>query len=141
MIQNSTARAHGKLLQHLTGVQVFLDHEYEVGPEVLVPRPETEVLVRAAMDQLKEPQFGLELGIGSGVISIELLSHFESLTILASELSAEARDLALRNRNRILASPSSSRSDWHRMLLKPFRSLIEKRVWQRLTLSFQIHPI
>ncbi len=107
------ARAEGKLLQHLTGVQTFLDHEYTVGPEVLIPRPETEVLVTEAISRLKEiqvkPRLGLELGIGSGVISIELLAAFPEMKVLASELSPEARKRARENADRILSpSPEGS---------------------------------
>ena len=76
----SMARAEGRLLQHITGVQYFMSHEYEVGPDVLVPRPETEALVERAIAELgtekNPPSLGLEIGIGSGVLSIELLARF-----------------------------------------------------------------
>lgn len=99
-------RARGKLLQHLTGAQAFLDHEYDVGPDVLVPRPETEVLVTLAIGKLSQasepPLLGLELGIGSGIISIELLSRYPKLRMLASELAEGAQQRARRNADRIL---------------------------------------
>jgi release factor glutamine methyltransferase len=99
-------RAEGRPLQHLTGVQVFLNHEYEVGPDVLVPRPETEVLVQQALQDLKSlndpPVLGLEIGTGSGIISIELLSELPSLRMIASELTAEAEQRARINATRIL---------------------------------------
>lgn len=108
VLKMAMGRAEGKLLQHLTGFQVFLDHEYEVGPEVLVPRPETEVLVVAAADELEtqgdRPAVGIEIGVGSGIISIELLSLFEGLRMTGSELTIEARDCAHRNARRILGS-------------------------------------
>lgn len=103
----SRARAEGKPLQHLLGHQAFLDHEYEVGPDVLVPRPETEGLVAYAIEELRGelgsgPAVGLEIGVGSGVISIELLSAFPSLRMVASELSERARARAARNAAKIL---------------------------------------
>ncbi len=104
----STLRAEGKPLQHLTGFQVFLDHEYEVGSDVLIPRPETEVVLTSAIATLSEgrcsPRLGIEVGIGSGVLSIELLSKFPDLTMAASELTEGARIRALNNAERILGS-------------------------------------
>lgn len=104
------ARAAGKPLEHLTRSRQFLDHVYEVGPEVLIPRPETEVLARAAMERLEasKPALGLEIGLGSGVLSIELLSRFPGLRMLATELSSRARGLARRNAERILGSSGGS---------------------------------
>jgi release factor glutamine methyltransferase len=109
LLELAGTRAEGKPLQHLTGVQAFLDHEYEVGPDVLVPRPETELLVTLAIESLRmdgggKPSHGLEIGLGSGVISIELLSAFPSLRMVASELVPAAADRALGNARRILGS-------------------------------------
>jgi release factor glutamine methyltransferase len=102
------ARAQGKPLQHLTGVQIFLDHEYEVGPDVLVPRPETEVLADHARAYLRAlphpPSLGLEIGLGSGVLSVELLSALPSLKMVSSELTDVASLRAQSNARRILGS-------------------------------------
>ncbi|MDR3607723.1 MAG: peptide chain release factor N(5)-glutamine methyltransferase [Oligoflexia bacterium] len=104
------ARSEGKILQHITGKQVFLDHEYEVGPDVLVPRPETEAMVAHAVkilaEQFDAPRSGIEIGLGSGIISIELLSRFPSLRMISSELTEEAARRAGSNANRILGSGS-----------------------------------
>lgn len=100
------SRAEGKLLQHLTGFQTFLEHDYEVGPDVLIPRPETEVLLTSVVIELlsqpSPPQIGLEIGIGSGVLSIELLCQFPQLKMFASELSQPAMERAKKNALRIL---------------------------------------
>lgn len=102
----ATARSEGRLLQHLTGVQAFLDHEYDVGPDVLVPRPETELLVSLMTQDLKrhslQPALGLEIGLGSGIIAIELLCAFQGLRVLATELTQEGRDRARQNARKIL---------------------------------------
>ena len=112
--------------QHVTGVQVFLGHEYEVGPHVLVPRPETEVLAARAIETLgklsKPPRLGLEIGVGSGVLSIELLKQFQNLEMLASELTEEAEACALKNASRILG-------DSHKRL-KILRAHEALSVWQ-----------
>ncbi|OFZ18303.1 MAG: hypothetical protein A2X94_13140 [Bdellovibrionales bacterium GWB1_55_8] len=107
------ARAQGALLQHLIGYQVFLDHEYAVGPGVLVPRPETEALVLKAIEVLRSgtglPGTGIEIGLGSGVISVELLCAFPGLRMLASEFSAEAESYGRKNAENVLGNEWAKR--------------------------------
>jgi release factor glutamine methyltransferase len=128
----ASARAEGKILQHLIGYQAFLDHEYDVGPDVLVPRPETEFLVSIALDEIGrqfpvrgQPFFGLEIGVGSGAIAIEILSRFPGARIFASELTAEAEARARSNARRIL---NQSAVDAAR--LKILRAQDPLEVWQ-----------
>lgn len=100
----SHQRAEGKLLQHLLGYGHFLNHEYRVSPVVLIPRPETEVLVSEALKVLRplKPQFGIEVGLGSGIISVELLSELQGLQMRASEISEKAIEVASHNASQIL---------------------------------------
>ncbi len=103
-------RQTGVPVQHLTGEQVFLDHRYRVGPQVLIPRPETEVLVSAITEELKRngaPPLGWEFGLGSGVISIELLATFRELKMIASEWSEAATRIAQENARTILGQLAS----------------------------------
>lgn len=117
LIVTAMARAEGKPLQYLLGVQRFLDHEYEVGPGVLVPRPETEVLAEQCAQWI-EQQFGkdqeligLEVGAGSGAISLELLSRFPRLRMIATEVAPLATAFAHRNADRILGGDDRKRFD------------------------------
>lgn len=103
----SGKRKQGSPLQHILGYQVFLDHEYEVDPSTLIPRPETEVLVDVAKKRLRNPTLGLEVGLGTGIISIELLSAIPGLRMIATEISESAVNLARRNAERILGSAAS----------------------------------
>ncbi len=100
------ARLQGIPIQHLTGRQQFLSHEYLVSPFVLIPRPETEVVVDWLFHEIEKrggrPQSGAEIGLGSGIISIEALSKYPELRMTASEISAEARAVAESNAMRIL---------------------------------------
>lgn len=102
------ARSRGEPLQYLLGYQTFLHHEYEVNPSVLIPRPETEVLVFEVMQwfkrQVRQPEIGFEVGVGSGCISIELLKLFPGLRIFASEVSEKALETATRNAMKILGN-------------------------------------
>ncbi|OFZ54305.1 MAG: hypothetical protein A2428_02035 [Bdellovibrionales bacterium RIFOXYC1_FULL_54_43] len=108
LLSMAALRAAGRPLQHVTGIQQFLDHEYVVGPDVLIPRPETEVLVTTAIRELSKcespPVLGLEIGLGSGVVSIELLARFSGLRMVGSELVREARERASKNAERILGA-------------------------------------
>jgi release factor glutamine methyltransferase len=116
-------RAKGVPLQHLLGYQFFYSREYAVDSSTLIPRPETEILVDeviryfSARPDQADFRFA-ELGLGSGVISCELLSHFQKCSGVASELNPHAIKLATKNlrdhlgetssRFQILQSPSSS---------------------------------
>jgi release factor glutamine methyltransferase len=107
-------RAEGFPLQYLLGYQYFYAHEYEVSTATLIPRPETEILVDSAIrwareQQLKEPIQFAELGLGSGAISIELLAHLPGSQSFATEISSAAREVALRNLDRIMGPNAHSR--------------------------------
>lgn len=95
----------GTPIQYLAGEAAFYGRYFKVGPGVLIPRPETEVLVEVALAVLRpmaasrpEDLVGAELGLGSGVISITLLLELGSrLRMVASELTESARSVAHQN--------------------------------------------
>ncbi len=95
-------------LAHLTGRREFYGHELHVGPRVLVPRPESEMLVEAALEALRchpptaRPRV-LDLGTGSGsmAISIALDVGAARARVFASDLSADALRLAAANAARL----------------------------------------
>jgi len=97
------ARARRRPLQHLTGTQAFWRHEFVVGPAVLIPRPETEVLVEAALGLLAEkaaPRV-IDVGTGSGCIALSLAAERPDATVVATDLSAAALEVALENASRL----------------------------------------
>lgn len=106
VLRIAMARAQGMPLQYATGFQRFLEHSYAVGPGVLVPRPETELLARTIIEDFRargaEPRRGIEVGLGSGAIAIELLAAFGALRMRGTELSPKAADYARRNAERVL---------------------------------------
>jgi release factor glutamine methyltransferase len=63
-------------IQYITGKEIFLKRSFSVGPGVLIPRPETEGLVLAALPYLKEGPF-LDLGTGTGCIPVSILLEHE----------------------------------------------------------------
>ena len=86
-------RANRVPLQHLTGVAHFRHISLAVGPGVFVPRPETELLVEAAISYLKTlsgPKLAADLCAGSGAIALCLALEVPGTTVHAVELSDDA---------------------------------------------------
>ena len=90
----------GEPLPYLLGKQAFFGLEFEVSPAVLIPRPETELLVEVALEWLKAnptARKGIDVGTGSGCIAVSLVSNCPDLTIVATDISPDALDVAARN--------------------------------------------
>ena len=93
------ARAQGEPAQYITGRQDFYGLEFEVTPAVLIPRPETELLIEAAIKLVgaeKTVSF-CDVGTGSGCIAITLLTQLPLAHAIAVDVSAAALDIAKRN--------------------------------------------
>jgi release factor glutamine methyltransferase len=104
-------RAAGEPTQHLTGKQEFWGLEFEITPDVLIPRPETEHVIEVALDRLavREVQEGrppknsgeglliADVGTGSGCISIALAKELPAAEIIATDISGTALAVARRN--------------------------------------------
>ena len=92
--ENLVARRANRVpLQHLTGIAYFRHLELAVGPGVFVPRPETELLVEAAVKHLKtvdQPRMAVDLCAGSGAIALSLALEVPGTTVHAVELSDDA---------------------------------------------------
>jgi release factor glutamine methyltransferase len=92
-------RLAGEPVAYLTGRREFWSLELEVTPDVLVPRPETELLVEralAAIEGLASPAV-LDLGTGSGAIALALASSRPDAAVTATDVSAAALAVAKRN--------------------------------------------
>jgi len=95
-------RAAGYPLQYLTGRQGFFRLDFEVTPDVLIPRPETELIVEIGFEILKDeasPVFA-DLGTGSGAIAVSLLQELPRARAVALDVSAAALEVAKRNAER-----------------------------------------
>ncbi|HEX8707828.1 MAG TPA: peptide chain release factor N(5)-glutamine methyltransferase [Pyrinomonadaceae bacterium] len=93
-------RAAGEPLQYIRGHQEFFNLDFEVTPDVLIPRPETELLVEAALKLLEAaPPSALicDVGTGSGCIPISLLHERQGLRAVGLDISAAALRVAARN--------------------------------------------
>lgn len=92
-------RARRRPLQHLTGTQAFWRHEFLVTPGVFIPRPETELLVEAALDLLKGRAAPLvvDVGTGSGCIALSLAAERADAVVHATDISLDALTAAGEN--------------------------------------------
>lgn len=88
-------RAAGEPLQYITGVQDFYGREFRVTPDVLIPRPETELLIEAAIEVCSSNDvFICDVGTGSGCIAITLLCEMTSARAVAVDKSAASLEIA-----------------------------------------------
>lgn len=96
-------RAGREPMAYIRGVQAFWGRDFEVTPAVLIPRPETEIVVEAALAVLKGRPAAtvVDVGTGSGCIAITLALECPGARIFATDISAEALDVARRNAYRL----------------------------------------
>jgi release factor glutamine methyltransferase len=99
--QTIERRGEGVPTQYLTGRQEFWGLEFQVGPGVLIPRPETEHVIEVALERLgarrAEPLRIADVGTGSGCIAIALARDLPRAEIVATDISAAALGYAQRN--------------------------------------------
>jgi release factor glutamine methyltransferase len=116
-----TRRLAGEPVAQLVGAREFFGLEFEVTPDVLIPRPETELLVEtalAALEGMARPQV-LDLGTGTGAIAIAIASVRPDAQVWAVDRSAEALAVATGNAIRLLDQTRHggplqfARSDWY----------------------------
>lgn len=108
-------RLAGTPMAYILGWREFMGHEFLVSPAVLIPRPETELLVETGLDYLKgraAPRV-LDLGTGSGAIAISLALGCPAATVVASDLSADALAVASANAQRLGARVEFLPGSWY----------------------------
>ena len=92
-------RAHGEPVAYLTGKREFYSLDFKVTPAVLIPRPETELLVDLALERIPVGRSSkvLDLGTGSGAIALAIARHRPLASIIAVDVSIEAVAIARSN--------------------------------------------
>jgi release factor glutamine methyltransferase len=90
-------RALGHPIAYLLAGREFYGREFEVTPAVLIPRPETETLIEAALARLTPKASILELGTGSGAIAVTLAAQRPEARVMATDAAESALAVARRN--------------------------------------------
>ena len=108
-------RACGEPLAYLLGEKEFYGRSFVVSPDVLVPRPETELLVDLALARMRtvERPRVLDLGTGSGCIAVTLALECPGARVTATDASAAALAVARRNAERQEADVEFHLGDWY----------------------------
>ena len=108
-------RAAGEPVAYIVGTREFFSLEFKVTPAVLIPRPETELLVEFALEQMEAERAGsvLDLGTGSGCVAISIAKNCPGAKVVAVEQSTAALAVARENAARH-ATPNLEliESDW-----------------------------
>lgn len=107
-------RASGEPLAYLTGEAEFRGRVFQVSPAVLIPRPETEVLIELALEKLRglAAPTVVDLGTGSGIVAISLALECPQARVAAVDLSHEAISVARNNAGRLRAPVECYQGDW-----------------------------
>ena len=89
-------------IQHIIGLADFMGEKFIVNPSVLIPRDETEILVRQAIDIIKEKGYteALDIGTGSGCIAC-MVAKYTRCQVLGLDISTDALNTALDNASRL----------------------------------------
>jgi release factor glutamine methyltransferase len=97
-------RTTGKPTQYITGHQEFWGLDFEVTPDVLIPRPETEHMVECVLELARRQGYAkdarlriVDVGTGSGCIALALAAEFPRAILFGSDISRPALVVALRN--------------------------------------------
>jgi len=104
-------RAAGEPLQYIRGRCDFYGREFLVDERVLIPRPETEILVEQAIKRAPRGARVVDVGTGSGCIAISLALERPDLRVIGVDISVAALAVAKRNRDRLGARVAFAASD------------------------------
>lgn len=105
--------ASGTPVAYITGRREFWSLALEVTPDVLIPRPETELLVELALERLHNHARMLELGTGSGAIALAIARHRHDVSITATDISPAALAVAQRNGARLELDVAWIAGNWY----------------------------
>ena len=84
-------RSRGKPLAYLTGTKSFWKHDFKVNEKVLIPRPDTEIIIEQVLKIYKNKEYlnFLEVGVGSGCIALSILKEKKSILGYGIDLSQD----------------------------------------------------
>jgi release factor glutamine methyltransferase len=106
-------RLGGEPIAYIVGEREFYGLPFTVTPAVLIPRPDTELLVELAIERTPVRGQVLDMGTGSGAIAVSIAHTRRDAQVTALDLSDDALAVAARNAARNQASVTFLRSDWY----------------------------
>jgi release factor glutamine methyltransferase len=131
LLEFAERRAVGEPLAHILGEREFWSLSFEVTPETLVPRPDSETLVEAVIDYCRQSWGGrslplVDLGTGSGCLLIALLRELPGVHGVGVDRSLPALEVARRNsqRHHVFERAHFCVSDWLSALKGPFDLIV-----------------
>jgi len=139
-------RMGGKPTQYITGRQEFYGREFRVTPAVLIPRPETEHLVEAALAVLRPGVTVVDVGCGSGAIAVTLALESQA-RVIATDVSVEALVVARENARKLGARVEFVAGDLVSMVGRvgvivsnpPYVPAVDRTVLQREVRDYEPH--
>lgn len=105
-------RVDGEPIAYIVGTREFFGLSFDVTPDVLIPRPETELLVELALQHLPSNGQVLDLGTGSGAIAVAIAANRPDATVIALDYSQAALAVARRNAEKHRVNIEFLQSDW-----------------------------
>jgi len=106
-------RLQGEPIAYIVGEREFFGLPLQVSPAVLIPRPDTELLVELALERLPAGACAIDLGTGSGAIAVAIAHSRSDVRMSALDVSAEALQIASTNAQRHVCQVEFLRSDWY----------------------------
>ncbi len=117
-------RMQGEPVAYLVGEREFYGLKFEVTPDVLIPRPETELLVELAHARLPKGGSAIDLGTGSGAIAVSLAHARRDAKVSAADISEPALAVARRNAAGNAVSVNFLHSDWFNAINSQFDVIV-----------------
>ncbi|EOA02591.1 N5-glutamine S-adenosyl-L-methionine-dependent methyltransferase [Herbaspirillum frisingense GSF30] len=114
-------RLRGEPIAYIVGLREFYGLDFRVTPDVLIPRPDTELLVELAMERLPTGGALLDMGTGSGAIAVAIAHSRPDAVVTALDASAAALAIARENAAAHQARVTLLESDWYGALAKDQR--------------------
>ena len=96
-------RSKGKPLAHLTGIKSFWKYDFKINEKILIPRPDSEIIIEEVLDIYKNKNNlnFLEIGIGSGCIALSILKEKKSFLASGVDLSRDCIKICRYNANKL----------------------------------------
>ncbi len=120
-------RHQGLPIAYLIGEREFWNHRFQVSTDVLIPRPETELLVEHCLQMIApdQPQLILELGTGSGAIAVSIAAERPQAQITATDISLPALEMAQINADTVgVSNIQFQQSNWFDNIVEQSYDLI-----------------